>query len=170
MLDLADLLGDPHALVVVAVFDFARQHRTLSAEMGQAVRAENPRGEEGVDQGDQAVLADVLPFAVADRLGRAVAIRGAVAAGVIGRLAFAGATLHPQRVVAGGAVDDAAQEVGAFLRATAATAVAVAAALHLGLCALELLVGDQGLVALVRFDPFIGAAANHRPDALLVGA
>jgi hypothetical protein len=67
-------------------------------------------------------------------------------------------------------VDDAPQQVGTCLRAAAATAVAVAAALHLGLGALELLVGDQGLVALVCFDPFLGTAANHRPDALLVSA
>ncbi|HEX7293567.1 MAG TPA: hypothetical protein VF259_03390 [Solirubrobacterales bacterium] len=67
-------------------------------------------------------------------------------------------------------MNDAPQHVGAFLRATAATAVAVAATFHLGLRTLELLVGDQGLVPLVGFDPFLGAAPNYRPDALLVGA
>jgi len=134
--------------------------------VGEAVRAEDPRGEEAVDQGDQAVLADVLAFAVADCLGRTVAIGGSVAAGVIGRLAFAGAALHSQR----GRSGRCPQQVGTFLRATTATAVAVAAALHLRLGALELLVGDQGLVALICFDPFLGAAPSPRPGTLLVGA
>lgn len=67
-------------------------------------------------------------------------------------------------------MDDAPQQEGPLPWASAATAVTVAAALHLGLGALELLVGDQGLVALVGFDLFLGTAPNHRSDALLVSA
>jgi hypothetical protein len=52
-------------------------------------------------------------------------------------------------------VDDAPQQIGALLRATAASAVAVAAVLHLSLCPLELIIGDQRLVALICLDPFL---------------
>ncbi|HEX3735577.1 MAG TPA: hypothetical protein VHU86_10570 [Solirubrobacterales bacterium] len=67
-------------------------------------------------------------------------------------------------------MDDASQQEGSLLGASSVTAVAVAATFHLGLHALELLVGDQGLVALVCFDPFLGTAPDHRPGTLLVGA
>lgn len=117
------------------------QARALAAEVGEAIGAEYPRGEEALDQRREAVLADVLPLAVADRLGGSVAVGGPVAAGVVGRLAFTRAPLYPKWVVPGGAVDDAAQEVRPFLRAaTAVTALAGAAPLHLGLRPLKLLI------------------------------
>lgn len=74
LLDLCDLAGDPLALVAIPVAQLAGQARALAAEVGEAVGAEYPRGEEAVDQRREAVLADVLPLAMADRLGGPVAV------------------------------------------------------------------------------------------------
>src|SRR6185295_11299717 len=166
LLDRGDLTGEAFALVAVAIAQLPGKAHALAAEVGETIGAEYARGEEAVDQRREAVLADVLPLAVADRLGGPVAVGGPVAAGVVGRLALARAALHTQGVVPGGAMDDAAQQVRAFLRAaTAIAALSGAAPLHLGLRPLELLIRDQRLVALVCLDPFVLLPAHDRTDA-----
>jgi hypothetical protein len=79
--------------------------------------------------------------------------------------------VHPQWVVAGGAVDDAAQRIEALLRATPPIArVAGAASPHLDLDPFEVLVGDDRLVAAIGRDPLLGGAADQWPLTLLDGA
>ena len=56
----------------------------LSAEGGEALGSEDAGGEEAVDADGDLVFADVLPFAVSERLGGVVAVGEAVAAGVVG--------------------------------------------------------------------------------------
>ena len=86
-------------------------------------------------------------------------------------MALAALALHPQRVVAGGAVDDPAQQVEALLlSASAVAAVAGAARLHLHLHALEVPLGYQRLVAPLGFDPLFGVAPDERAFALLDAA
>ncbi|HMI81776.1 MAG TPA: hypothetical protein VK480_08310 [Solirubrobacterales bacterium] len=160
VLHISELVGRPRPLGAVLAFGFRRQGGGLPAEVLQALRAEDARAEEGVDQRDQVVLTHVLPFAVAGCLGGGVAVGAAVAAGVIG-IALAALALHPQRVVASGAVDDAAQQVEALLLPASAVAAATGAArLHLHLHALEVLLGDQRLVAPLGLDPLLGVAAD----------
>jgi hypothetical protein len=118
---------------------------------------------------DQRVLTDVLPFAVAERFGRFVAVADPVAAGVVG-VVLAGLAVHPKRVVPGGAMDDPAQQVEALLFAAPPRPLASAALADLGLDALELVVGDERFVTPLGFDPFLGLAANQRTLALLDGA
>lgn len=67
-------------------------------------------------------------------------------------------------------MDDAAQQVEAFLWAPPPISVAGRAPFHLCLRPLELLLGDQRFVLLVGLDPFLAAAAGDGTDALLVGA
>ena len=143
---------------------------SLSAEVGEAVGAEDPRGEEAVDQGERltprartAICRGRSPRppcrrrrSGSRRRNRSVPLRGAYPASAVG----CGRWRSGRSRAAGrsGSVGGGGDRRGRCC------------ALHLGLHALELLVGDQGLVALVGLDPFLGAAANHRPVALLVGA
>jgi hypothetical protein len=67
-------------------------------------------------------------------------------------------------------VDDAAQQVKAVLLPAAAVAgLASAARPHLGLDPLEILLGDQRLVASLGLDPFLGRAPDQRSLSLFGG-
>ena len=74
LLDLAELSARTLPLGAVLVLYFRLRGGALLTEVREAIGAEDPRGEEGVDQRQQAVLADVLPFAVAGGLGGGVAV------------------------------------------------------------------------------------------------
>jgi len=104
---------------------------------------------------------------VAVRLGSGVAVGDPIAARVV-VVALAALAVHPQWVVAGGAVDDVAQGIEVLLRAAPAVArVAGAPCPHLDLHPFEVLVGDDRLVAALGRDPLVLAAADQRPLALL---
>ncbi|MFT3863842.1 MAG: hypothetical protein QM729_06175 [Solirubrobacterales bacterium] len=170
-LDLPLQLGEPTggalALIVLLAADLGAERGELAAEVVEAVGAEDALRDERVGERDHPVLADVLPFAVAVRLGRGVAVGDPIAAGVV-VVALAALAVHPQRVVAGGAVDDAAQRIEALLRAAPPVAgVASAACPHLDLHPFEVLVGDDRLVAALGRDPLLLVAADERTLALL---
>ena len=129
--------------------------------MGDAVWSEDVVGEEAVDEIEEHVFADVLPFAMAERLGCFVD-GDAVGAGVVGD-ALALFAVHAKRVVAGCAVDDSAQEVGAALTTSAPRAFTAGAVEKLCGCSFEPFVGDQCLVPLLRFDPFPVGTTDHWP-------
>ncbi|HSR93460.1 MAG TPA: hypothetical protein VLK56_01225 [Solirubrobacterales bacterium] len=169
--DFADQADQPIAALPVLALSLRIQRVALHTEEVEPLRPEDSRGEEGVEQLGQGLLADVLPLAVADRLRGGVAVVEPVAAGVVG-MALGGLPLHPQRVVAGGAVNQAAQLVEAIGRfAPRAGPRSVAPPPHLLLHELELLDGDERLMRrLGGFDPLLRVAADQRSLALLDGA
>jgi hypothetical protein len=94
-LDGCDLSCDPTVDVVyesqdslapraVLSLEIGGQSLRLRAEAAHAVGAENAGGEEGVYQVDEGVLANVLPFAVAQRLGGFIPVVDSIATGVVG--------------------------------------------------------------------------------------
>ena len=64
LLNLAELSARTLPLGTVLVLYFRLQGGALLTEVREAIGTEDPRGEEGVDQRQQAVLAHVLPFAM----------------------------------------------------------------------------------------------------------
>src|SRR5437660_12134527 len=116
MVERSELSFEAAAVVVAFAFEFADEGGVLLPESGDALRAKDVLGEEAVYELENHVFAYVLPLAVADGFGGLVAVRDSIGACVVGD-ALAFLAMHAQWVVAGRAVDDAAQLVEPALAA-----------------------------------------------------
>jgi hypothetical protein len=89
LIDVRELAGEALALVAVSVLELADEVGMLGLEAGDARWSEDAGGEEAVDEVGDAVLADVLPLAVAGLNGekRDGRVGGAAVGVMLGALA-----------------------------------------------------------------------------------